>query len=241
MLGAKRADSSAVNVPQCRIEHLGDIDLLLIPIPDRPISSRENNTVPAARTQALAFYPIRASTLPRPLRLPACTKWWMLNAAILQPIPRGAASPSSFAIAKLLVSWEFNSEIQYVRPDNSAGATRRVCTWRPSGIHWEGSFMRLTILILMSFLFMGVVSWAQTSSSPEASPAAMASSHPPGMAMEQPPASRQPCPPCFGPYPQHRRSVRIVFLVLRVLLALSGIFALTALGIFLIRRSRSAA
>ena len=111
--------------------------------------------------------------------------------------------------------------------------------------------MRITILILMFFLFMGVVSWAQTSSSPEASPAAMGSSvagpsagmmrmaRPPGMAMEQPPAGwPQPYPPWFRPYPQHRRSVRIVFLVLRVLLALSGIFALTALGIFLIRRSR---
>jgi hypothetical protein len=111
--------------------------------------------------------------------------------------------------------------------------------------------VRITGLILLIFLLLGAVSWAQTSSSTEASPAAMATPvagqsggmmnvpHPPGMAMGQ--ASMgwpYPYPPWFGPHPQPRRSVRIVFFVLRVLLALSGIFALTALGIFLIRRSR---
>lgn len=96
--------------------------------------------------------------------------------------------------------------------------------------------MRPTLIILLILLSLGAVSWAQTSSSPEASPAAVASQsgritqapYPPGVAY----------PPWLGARPQHRRSVRIVFIFLRVVLSLSAIFALTALGIFLLRRSR---
>jgi hypothetical protein len=110
---------------------------------------------------------------------------------------------------------------------------------------------RLTIVVLLLFPLLGAVSWAQTSSPTEASPNAMASSsaspspgimgapQPPGMVIEKPWMGR-PCryPSWFGSCPQPRRSVRILAFILRVLLALSGIFALTALGIFLIRRSK---
>ena len=45
-------------------------------------------------------------------------------------------------------------------------------------------------------------------------------------------------PEWFENCPRSRRGVRIVAFILRVLLALSGTFALIALGIFLIRRSK---
>lgn len=101
--------------------------------------------------------------------------------------------------------------------------------------------MRLTILVLPLLLLLGAVSWAQTSSSMDASPAAMASpvAGPSGGMMGQPPIGwPHPYPPWFGCHPQTPRSVQIVAFVLRILLALSAIFALTALGIFLIRRSK---
>lgn len=47
-----------------------------------------------------------------------------------------------------------------------------------------------------------------------------------------------PYPPWSGFYPRRHRGLLIVSLVLRALLTLSAIFALTALGIFLIRGSR---
>jgi hypothetical protein len=96
--------------------------------------------------------------------------------------------------------------------------------------------MRLTILVLSLLLSLGAVSLAQTSSSsvPTASPV----TGPSGGMMGQPPAGwPQPHPPWLGPHPQPRRGVRIVDFVLRVLLTLSATFALTALGIFLLRRS----
>jgi hypothetical protein len=99
--------------------------------------------------------------------------------------------------------------------------------------------MRLMLLVLPLLLLLGAVSWAQTSSPMEASPAAMASPGPSGGMMGQPPMGwAQPHPPRFGYCPRPPRAVRIVAFVLRALLALSAIFDLTALGIFLIRRSR---
>ena len=100
--------------------------------------------------------------------------------------------------------------------------------------------MRLTLLVLPLLLLLGAVSWVQTSSSMDASPAAMASPvpGPSGGMMGQPPIGwPHPYPPWCGFHPQPPRSVRIVAFVLRVLLALAATFALTALGIFLIRRS----
>lgn len=111
--------------------------------------------------------------------------------------------------------------------------------------------MRLPIIVLLLFSLLGAVSWAQTSPPTEASPSAAASPgvgpssrgmvgmpQPPAMAMGQPGMGWPYRYPPWGSCPQPRRSVRIVAFVLRVLLALSGIFALTALGIFLLRRSR---
>jgi hypothetical protein len=101
--------------------------------------------------------------------------------------------------------------------------------------------MRLTLLVLPLLLLLGAVGWAQTSSSMNASPAAMASpvTGPTGGMMGQPPMGwPHPYPPWFGFHPRPPRGVRIVAFVLRTLLALSAIFALTALGIFLIRRSK---
>ena len=92
----------------------------------------------------------------------------------------------------------------------------------------------LGILVLPLLLLLGAVSWAQTSSSIAASPAAIATPAA-GPMMGQAPVGWPP-PPWAHQRP--RRSVRIVAFALRALLALSAIFALTALGIFLIRRSR---
>jgi hypothetical protein len=62
---------------------------------------------------------------------------------------------------------------------------------------------------------------------------------PPGMAMGQPRiGASDRDSPRFGTCPQLHHRIRIVDFVLRVLLALSGIFALTSLGIFLLRRSK---
>jgi hypothetical protein len=115
----------------------------------------------------------------------------------------------------------------------------------------EAPIKRLTIIVLVLFPLLAAVSWAQTSSPIEASPNAMASPgagqstgmmgapQPPGMAMGQPwMGGPYRYPPWFGTCVEPRRSVRIVAFILRVFLALSGIFALTALGIFLIRRSK---
>jgi hypothetical protein len=105
----------------------------------------------------------------------------------------------------------------------------------------EEATMRLILLVLPFLLFLGAVSQAQTSSSMEASPAAIASpaASPRGSVMGQPPMGwPRPYPPWPGFRPRHSRSVRIVAFVLRTLLALSGIFAMTSLGIFLLRRSR---
>jgi hypothetical protein len=101
--------------------------------------------------------------------------------------------------------------------------------------------MRRTLLVLPLLLLLGAVSWGQTSSSMNASPAPMASpaAGPTEGMMGQPPmGGPHPYPPWFGFHPRPPRGVRIVAFVLRTLLALSAIFALTALGIFLIRRSR---
>jgi hypothetical protein len=109
--------------------------------------------------------------------------------------------------------------------------------------------MRLTTLILPIFLLLPALGWAETSAytspaaitSPVASQSGGVMGAPParGMAMEHPPPGLQQFhAPCFRPRP--RRSVRIVLFILRVLLTLSATFALTALGIFLIRRSRPA-
>jgi hypothetical protein len=106
----------------------------------------------------------------------------------------------------------------------------------------EGSTMRLILSLLALLLLLHAVSRAQTSSSPmEASSAAMASpaaSPSEGIIGQPPIGAPRPCPPWFGFHPRPPRAVRIMAFVLRSLLALSAIFALTALGIFLIRRSR---
>ena len=103
------------------------------------------------------------------------------------------------------------------------------------------------IIILPIFLLLPAVGWVLTAAhaspaiitSPVAGQSAGGMGAPParGMVMEQPsPGWQQFHQSCFRP----RRSVRVVLFILRVLLALSAIFALTALGIFLIRRSRPA-
>jgi hypothetical protein len=111
--------------------------------------------------------------------------------------------------------------------------------------------MRSTIIALLLVSLLGALCWAQESSPTAPSPAAVASpgqAQVPGMKpFMRPPMAMGPswrwhhryAPSWCGPYPRPRRGVRIVFFVLHVLLALSGIFALTALGIFLLRRSRS--
>ncbi len=104
------------------------------------------------------------------------------------------------------------------------------------------------ILVLLLFLLLTGVSSAQTSPGMEASPGVgatpeagqsggtMGVQNPPGKAVAQPQMGFvRSCPPGFG----HHRGVRIVALVLGALLALSGSFALTALGIFLLRRSKT--
>ncbi len=98
--------------------------------------------------------------------------------------------------------------------------------------------MRVTILVLPLLLLLAALSWAQTSSSMDASPAAIATPAAGPMMGQAPVGWPQPHPPWFGCRPRPPRSVRIVAFVLRVLLALSAIFALTALGIFLLRRSQ---
>jgi hypothetical protein len=101
--------------------------------------------------------------------------------------------------------------------------------------------IRLILPVLALLLLLDAVSRAQTSSPMEGSPTAVASpaAGPSGGMMGQAPmGSPPPYPPWSGFRPRPRRSVRIVAFVLRTLLALSAIFALTALGIFLIRRSR---
>ena len=101
--------------------------------------------------------------------------------------------------------------------------------------------MRLILSVLAFLLLLDAVSRAQTSSPMEGSPAVMTSpaAGPSGGMMGQPPmGSPRPYPPWSGYHPRSPRGIRIVALVLMTLLALSAIFALTALGIFLIRRSR---
>jgi hypothetical protein len=101
--------------------------------------------------------------------------------------------------------------------------------------------MRLILPVLPLLLFVGAVSQAQTFSSMEASPAAMANpaAAPSGGMMGEPlMGGHHPYPPWSGFHPAPPRAVQIVALILRFLLALSAIFAMTALGIFLIRRSR---
>lgn len=101
--------------------------------------------------------------------------------------------------------------------------------------------MRLTSLVVPLLLLLGAISWAQTSSPMEASPVAIASpaAGSGGGMMGQHMLGRPcPYPPESGFYPRRHPAVLIVGLILRALLTLSAIFALTALGIFLIRRSR---
>ena len=110
---------------------------------------------------------------------------------------------------------------------------------------------RLTIIILLLFPLLVGISWAQTSPPDQAAPNIMASPgavqspnmmsapQPPGRAMGEPwMGGPHRYPRSWGSCPRPRRGVRIVGFILRVLLALSAIFALTALGIFLIRRSK---
>jgi hypothetical protein len=101
--------------------------------------------------------------------------------------------------------------------------------------------VRLTLRILPFLLFLSAISWAQPSSPVEASPGAMAS--PAAGSSTNVMGDPQMAGPCpnqrwSGFYPRRHRGVLIVGLVLRSLLTLSAIFALTALGIFLNRRSR---
>jgi hypothetical protein len=101
--------------------------------------------------------------------------------------------------------------------------------------------MRLTIIVLLLVPLLGALSWAQTSSPIQASPAAVASpgaGQMPGMTGAPQPRGMTSGKAWAGWHHCSRRGVRIVFFVLHVLLALSGIFVLTALGIFLLRRSR---
>jgi len=113
--------------------------------------------------------------------------------------------------------------------------------------------MRLAILVPPLFLLLGAGSWALAPSPADISSTAMASPgaapsgptmvplRPPGVTTEQPPmGARFPYPPWFGVRPGCRPhgGLLILALVLRALLALSAIFTLTALGIFLLRRSR---
>ena len=101
--------------------------------------------------------------------------------------------------------------------------------------------MRLTLLVLPFLLFLAAVSWAQPSPPVAASPGAMASPAAGSSAsmMGQPQmGGPSPNQRWSGFYPRRHPGVLIVGLVLRALLTLSAIFALTALGVFLIRRSR---
>jgi hypothetical protein len=103
------------------------------------------------------------------------------------------------------------------------------------------SMVRLTLLVLPLLLFLAAARRAQPSSPMEASPVAMASptAGPGGYMMgRRMMGGLRPYPAGSGFYPRHHSVVLIVGLILRALLALSAIFALTALGIFLIRRSR---
>jgi len=111
----------------------------------------------------------------------------------------------------------------------------------------EEPIMRLTMFVLPLFLLLCAVSWAQTSSpaaptgpGPGQGGPMMEAPQPPGMAMGHPPMSwPYPYQPWTRPQEfRHHRGPRILAAVLGTLLALSGTFALTALGIFLIRRSR---
>ena len=98
--------------------------------------------------------------------------------------------------------------------------------------------MRLMLLVLPLLLLLGAVSWAQTSSPMEASPAAMASPGPSGGMMGSPRWVGRSLIRRGSDLPAASTRRANCGLVLRALLALSAIFALTALGIFLIRRSR---
>ncbi len=108
------------------------------------------------------------------------------------------------------------------------------------------SIVRLTLLVVPFLLFVATVDWAQPSSPTVASPVAMASPVAgPGegmmhqhMTVGPMMGGSCPYPPGSGFYSDRHPVVLIVRLILRALLALSAIFALTALGIFLIRRSR---
>jgi hypothetical protein len=98
------------------------------------------------------------------------------------------------------------------------------------------SMVRLTLLLLPLLLFPAAIGWAQASSPMEASPVAMAS--PTAGPSGYMPGQRMAGGPWPGFYLCRHRGVLVVGLILRALLTLSAIFALTALGIFLIRRSR---
>ncbi len=115
-------------------------------------------------------------------------------------------------------------------------ANRRLVFWEPGR------------LVLPLFLLLSGIRSAQTSPGMETSPGAgatpgaghsgatMAVQKPPGMAVEDPQMGlTRPCPPGF----RHHRGGLIVTFVLGALLALSGSFALTAPGIFRLRRSNA--
>jgi hypothetical protein len=102
--------------------------------------------------------------------------------------------------------------------------------------------MRTTVF-LSCFLLLSAVIWAQGEPmQPAPAPGNPAGSQGGMMANPSQPhtggpemAWQQPGGACG--WEHHRRSVRIVGLILHVIVALSAAFALTALGIFLIRRS----
>ena len=108
--------------------------------------------------------------------------------------------------------------------------------------------MRVVLVGALMFLMLSAVCWAQQPAATEASPAAPGAPAPGGVMMPpQAPAMQGPMmgwqpsgPRSFGPYFPRQR-VRVVFYALHALLMLSATYAFTALGVFLIRRSRPAA
>jgi len=114
-------------------------------------------------------------------------------------------------------------------------------TLRRSGKRGTEKIVRLTLFLLPLLFLLSATSSAQTPSPMDGSPGAMTSpSAGPGGSMMGPHMKGGPCPfpPQSGFYPHRHPAVLVAGLILKALLTLSAIFALTALGIFLIRRSR---
>jgi hypothetical protein len=129
-----------------------------------------------------------------------------------------------------------------------AAHTRRTSSGRRRRRDWDTKtrrkvIIRLAILIPPLFLLLGAGSWGQAPAPADLSSTAMASPgaaprgptvvplRPPGMTTEQPPMdARSPYPSWFGVRPGCRPhgGILILALVLKALLVLSAIFALTA-------------